>query len=136
MNLSLNHLEFCLTERQKQIVELSVKGLTLREISAEIGGDHANIHKAIQAIKKRAAKHGYSPTNDLTHPAAPGFATKRVSTAYGEDGSIKLQWHIQEPEKVAISEMVSQVVDAFVEKLQGRHNPRKHKGSVVEDLLC
>jgi len=90
MNLTLKHLEFCLTERQRQIVELSVKGLTLRQIADEIGGNHTNIHKAIQAIKKRAAGRGYSPNDDLNHPTAPGFTTKRVSTAYGEDGSIKL----------------------------------------------
>lgn len=136
MNLSLKHLEFCLTERQKQIVELSVKGLTLREISTEIGGDRANIHKAIQAIKKRAAKHGYSPTDDLTHPTAPGFATKRVSTAYGEDGSIKLQWHIQEPEKVALEEMVAQLTDGLKDELKGIHKPVSKPAKTDDDLMA
>jgi hypothetical protein len=130
MNLTLKHLEFCLTERQRQIVELSVKGLTLRQIADEIGGNHTNIHKAIQAIKKRAAGRGYSPNDDLNHPTAPGFTTKRVSTAYGEDGSIKLQWHIQEPEKIALEEMVAQLTEGLKDELKGIHKPiPKPKGT-------
>ena len=135
MDLTLKHLEFCLTDRQKSIVELSVKGLTLTEISTEIGGDRRNIHKAIQAIKKRAAQHGYSPDDDLTHPAAPGFATKRVSTAYGEDGSIKLQWHIQEPEKVALEEMVAQLTEGLKDELKGIHKPLPKPAKTINDLM-
>jgi hypothetical protein len=136
MNLSLKHLEFCLTERQRKIVELCAKGLTLREIGEEIGGDHSNIHKAIRAIQKRAAGRGYSPNDDLTHPTAPGFTTKRVSTAYGEDGSIKLQWHIQEPEKIALEEMVAQLTEGLKDELKGVHKPLPKPTKTDNDLMA
>jgi hypothetical protein len=136
MSLSLKHLEFCLTERQRQIVELSVKGLTLREIAAEIGGHHANIHKTVQAVKKRAAGRGYSPNDDLTHPTAPGFTTKRVSTAYKEDGTIALQWHIQEPEKIALEEMVAQLTEGLRDELKGVHKPLPKPTKTDNDLMA
>ena len=108
----------------------------MREIAEEIGGDRRNIHKAVQAIKKRAAKHGYSPDDDLTHPTAPGFTTKRVSTAYGEDGSIKLQWHIQEPEKVAIEEMVSSLTEGMKDELKGVHKSLPKPAKTDDELMA
>lgn len=136
MKITKEHLRFCLSDRQKQIVELSAKGLSLREIAKEIGGNHANIHKSMQAIEKRAAKHGYAPDADLTHSTAPGFTTKRVSTAYGEDGSIKLQWHIQEPEKIALEQMVNQFVDGLRDELKNFHKPIAKPAKTQNDLMA
>jgi hypothetical protein len=136
IKLTQKHLEFCKTELQEEAVTMYLAGHTLKSIAKKQNRDYKRVHTSLRSIETRAAKEGVAPDYDLVHQTAPGFATKRVSTAYGEDGNVKLQWHIQEPEKVAITEMVHEVVEGFVEKLQGKHSPRKFKNSVEEDLLC
>lgn len=136
MNLSLDYLEHCLSDRQRQIVKLAAQGFSLSQMAKELGGDRANIHKSIIAIKKRAAKHGLAPEQDLTHGTAPGFTTKRVSTAYGEDGEIKLQWHIQEPEKLALEEVVAQVTEGLRDELKGLHKPLPKPTKTDNDLMA
>lgn len=136
IRLTPDHLDFCSSDLQREAVELFLAGNKINAIAKKQNRDYRLVHRSLQSVEKKAAAKGVAKDYDLVHETAPGFITKRVSTAYGEDGSVKLQWHIQEPEKVAITEMVREVVDGFVEKLQGRHSARKHKGSVVEDLLC
>ncbi len=136
IRLTPDHLDFCSSDLQREAVKLFLDGHTLNDIAEKQERNYRRVHRSLQAVEAKAAAKGVARHYDLVHETAPGFITKRVSTAYGEDGSVKLQWHIQEPEKVAITEMVREVVDGFVEKLQGRHNPRKYKGSVAEDLLC
>ena len=48
-----------------------------------------------------------------------GFEAKRVSTAYKEDGSIALQWVIQEPEKRSMKEKLDAMMEGMREDLEG-----------------
>lgn len=136
MKLTERHKEYCKTDLQKQTLELYLEGLNQRQIAKTQNRHHKRVHDSLNQIKLRAAKHGYAPGQDLTHETAPGFATKRVSTAYNQSGEIVLQWHIQEPERVALEELVRGTVEAFTDDLKGVHSPKDFQGTPVEDLLC
>lgn len=127
--------EACVTNRQRQIVELRSQQLSYREISKKIGGDPSNIAKAYKQVQKRAALRGYAPEHDLTKPAAPGFTTRRVSTMYGDDGEIRAQWHIQEPQKVALQEMVAELTEGLKDELKGVHKPIAKPKATDNDLM-
>jgi hypothetical protein len=56
-----------------------------------------SVHKsavcqAIAALKKRAAKKGYSPDHDMTRTVPEGFQVRGVSTYYDRDGIARGQW--------------------------------------------
>ena len=136
MTNTMDYEPFCLSDRQKQIASLRSKGLSYGQIAKEIGGDPSNVRKSFALVLRRAALQGYAPESDLTHPTAPGFTTKRVSTAYGEDGSIKLQWHIQEPEKIALEEMVAQLTEGLKDELKGIHKPLPKPTKTENELMA
>ena len=89
----MKHLfEFCNTDVQRKKLELYIKYGTMQKAGAELGVSHQNISKTIKAIKKRAALQGIAPEADMNHAAAQGFNVKGVSTLYGDDGQVKIQW--------------------------------------------
>lgn len=128
-------LDACLTDRQRQIVKLRDQGLSYSQLAKKIGGDSSNIARAYRQVQKRAAQRGYAPAHDLTKPTAPGFTTKRVSTMYGDDGEIRAQWHIQEPEKVALQEMVAELTEGLKDELKGVHKPIPKPKATDNDLM-
>ena len=102
-------LEFCQTERQKEILKTRIK-YSARETARKLNIAPRNVYLTIQRIKKNAAKNGVDPDASLTHRTAHGFATKRVSTNYDAEGGVKQQWHIQEPDKAAKLEALLNVL--------------------------
>ena len=127
-------LEFCTTQRQRDVVIMRQDGKNHSEIARILNCDRSNVRRSLRAVENRAAAKGFAPSYDLTHTAAPGFVTKRVSTAYSEDGSIALQWHIQEPEKVKLAEMVEHLTDGLRDELKGLHKKVPKPVKTDDDL--
>jgi len=128
-------LEYCLTDRHRDIIGMIEQGKTKRDVAENLGISERTVFREIQTIKRRAASQGWEPSAGLTHPTAEGFVTKRVSTAYKEDGSIALQWHIQEPERQKIDELIAQFVEGFKSELTGIHSPWAAPDDLDSDLM-
>lgn len=105
-------IDFCSTDRQREVIELSYNK-TQSEIADQLNTSKQNIHEIITRVKRKAAAKGYAPDSNLNHITAPGFDTKRVSTAYNGDGEVVLQWHIQEREKIDYDDMRASIEDSF-----------------------
>ncbi len=129
------HLDFCNTENQTQIIKMRISGMSNVEIGAELGRDPKRISEIVQKVHRRAAASGIAPDQNLNREVAPGFTTKRVSTAYNTEGEIVLQWHIQEPERQKIEELVDQFVEGFKDEVTGIHTPIKPPSSTDDDLM-
>jgi hypothetical protein len=57
-------LDFCITARQQDIIELHLQGLSSREIARKLNlsdRHSANIREAIRTVKRRAEDRGYAP---------------------------------------------------------------------------
>ena len=63
-----------------------------RAAARTMGLDHSSLSTRISRLKARAARSGYAPAHDMTHPAPSGFRVKGVSTYYGRDGDKRGQW--------------------------------------------
>jgi len=129
------HLDFCNTENQTEIIKMRISGMSNVEIGAELGRDPKRISEIVQKVHRRAAASGIAPDQNLNREVAPGFTTKRVSTAYNMDNEIVLQWHIQEPEKVKLEELIAQFVDGFKDEVTGIHTPIDPPRSTDDDLM-
>lgn len=84
-----NLLKYANTDHQRLVVETYISEGSERAAAEKLGITRSAINFILLKIKKRASLSGDAPEHGLTHPVAPGFTTKRVSTAYGEDGGMK-----------------------------------------------
>ena len=112
-----------------------MQGLTFAAMGRELSRDPKTISEIVNKVHARAALGGVAPDQNLNRQVAPGFTTKRVSTAYNMDGDIVLQWHIQEPERQKIEELIAQFVEGFKDEVTGIHTPSDAPTSTDDDLM-
>jgi hypothetical protein len=127
----MEHLLEFATERQREVIQKVIECGSARAASRELDLHHSTINEMIFRCKTKAAKAGVAPEAGLTHQTAAGFATKRVSTMYKDDGSVGLQWHIQEQDKQAQMDAIVK----FCESFKWKPAPKiKHKGEEKSEL--
>ena len=128
--------EFAKTPRHLEILE-AVKAHGSHTKAAEsIGCARQTVDGVVMRLERNAAAQGVSPHRDLVHQTAAGFQAKRVSTAYKEDGSVALQWVIQEPEKVSLKERLDLMIEGVKEDLDGFKDPVPEPVHVDQDYLA
>ena len=89
-----------------------------RAASKVLGINQRTIGRAINALKEKAAIHGYSPDHDIVHPAAPGFVSKGHSTLYDAiTGEAKLQWHKTQRDEQQAELARQAVLEAMLEEI-------------------
>lgn len=126
--------EFC-TLRQLEYVEAIRKHGGYRSAARALGVAHSAVVRSVQQAQKKAAIHGLSPEHDMTHPAAPGFKVKGVSTYYGKDGKPAGQWVKTTQDHSQAEEIVRSFVSSMVEDVRGIATPVKAPTVCDEDLM-
>ncbi|MDB2650154.1 hypothetical protein N9Y19_04445 [Porticoccaceae bacterium] len=116
-------IPFCTTERQKEILSALATESNVSEACRQVNCDRRYAYRLLKKLEEKAASQGVAPHRDLTHQTAEGFNAKRISTAYKEDGSIALQWVIQEPEKRDLRQKIDAMVDGLRDDLTGFKKP-------------
>ncbi|MHC5061791.1 MAG: hypothetical protein ACYTFK_11990, partial [Planctomycetota bacterium] len=80
--------QFCTTERQRAAVRLIlIEGKSQRKASKEAGYNPYSLKNALQEVKEKAERRGYSPDHDWNHPVPDGHKIKGVSTFYDDMGN-------------------------------------------------
>ncbi|MGB1842706.1 MAG: hypothetical protein ACPHIB_01000 [Thalassobaculaceae bacterium] len=109
-------LEFCNTDRQKEIINALISQGTAIKAAKYLGINRRSVYRTTERLEKRAASQGVAPHRDLVHQTAAGFDVKRISTAYKGDEPV-LQWVIQEPEKKDLREKIEAMVEGLTDDL-------------------
>ena len=130
-----NYLEFCKSDRQRQVVKLRSEGKTVAEVAEIIGINRRNVSHMCQRIKAQAAKQGYSPEHDMIHTVPDNFSVSGTSTLY-KDGDPVMQWVKSKNDTVAMFEQaLEHFKEGLVEDLKGKAKPvQKPKGKKDNDL--
>ena len=127
--MDLTHLlEFCQTDRQREILEARIKHGTTGA-GGVLGISPRNVLLCVKRVRGYAAKNGIAPEANLTKKTAQGFSTRRVSTNYNAEGEVKQQWHIQEPDKAAKIESLLNALEAYQYKPAPEITPRTYHDS-------
>ena len=129
-------IPFCTTERQKEILSALATESNISEACRQVNCDRRYAYRLIKKLEEKAASQGVAPHRDLTHQTAEGFNAKRISTAYKEDGSIALQWVIQEPEKRDLRQKIDAMVDGLRDDLSGFKKPVTAPKEVNQDYCA
>ena len=128
--------EFAESERQHEIIDAVISAGSASKAANILGINRRSVDKTVTRLEGKAASKGVAPHRDLTHQTAAGFETKRVSTAYKEDGSVALQWHIQEPQKQSLKERLGLMIDGIKDDLTGFKTAVKAPEKVNSDYLA
>jgi hypothetical protein len=116
-------LEYCTTERQREAIQAVIDIGIIDQAAVKVGMGKSGLRRIIRSLKGKAARAGYAPDHGMTHEAAPSFAIKKVSTMYGDDGEIKLQWVQSSPE----AEQMQEGISDYIEGLMADIKPYKAK---------
>jgi len=128
--------EFAESDRQHEIIDAVISEGSASKAAKVLGINRRSVDKTVTRLEGKAASKGVAPHRDLTHQTAAGFETKRVSTAYKEDGSVALQWHIQEPQKQSLKERLGLMIDGIKDDLSGFKTAVKAPEKVNSDYLA
>lgn len=85
-------VEYCRTDRQRQVVGLLASGLSQRQVCRELGCARSSVSDVVAAVKRYAAVKGVDDDHDINHPCSDAYIVKGTSTLYGSDGQLKAQW--------------------------------------------
>lgn len=108
----MNLLDYCLTDRQREVVEALESGMSHGSVAAKIGVTRQRVGYIINKVRERAAKAGYCPETGMTG-GTPGFKTKRLSRFIDPASGTVRYWHIEEPERQMIEERLQEMFDCM-----------------------
>lgn len=121
------------TPRQLEILEAIEKHGSQGKAAKALGIVRGTLFKALQSVKRRAAKAGYSPEHDMTHTVPDGFLVKGVSTMYDKNGAIKAQWVKSGIDRERQEAILREAFESMAETLP-RVDPTTPPSNVEENL--
>ena len=83
---------FCITDRQREIVQLHESGMSKRAIGRKLGLNESTVRKSIARVETYAASKGFAPNYGMTKTVPDPFVVKGTSTLYDSDGVMKAHW--------------------------------------------
>jgi len=106
------------TSRQKEYLTAIDEHGSIRAAGRALDVSESSIRMSIKGLHSRAARNGYSPDHDMTHPVPDGFQVKGVSTLYDADGNAKAQWVKSQADKERQEEMMREAIEALCEDIK------------------
>jgi hypothetical protein len=111
-----NLYRYC-TPRQKQILEAIERLGSARAAATELGMNIGGASETYLAVKRKAAKFGYSPEHDFTRPVPDGYVAKGVSTYYNAEGKPAGQWVKASLSHQALVDAMKEAVEGFKDEI-------------------
>jgi hypothetical protein len=122
------------TPRQAEFIDAINKCGSAAQAAKMLNVNTALLTTAIKSIEAKAAKAGYAPGHDMTHPVPDGFAVKGVSTYYDSEGQVRGQWVKSNADDVAREAAIKAAYAAMADELP-RIAPVKSPSDTSPDLL-
>ena len=127
---------YATTERQREVLAAVVSCGSNNKASKKLGIDRRAVDKLLQRLEEKAATKAVAPHLNVDKETMQGFDAKRVSTAYKEDGSVALQWVIQEPQKKSMKQRLDLMIEGIKEDLDGFKRKSSTPVEVSDDYLA
>ena len=133
---TLLELDIPKTDRQIEYLKAVIEYGSNSKAAEKLGINRRSIDRSIKLVEHKAALVGVAPHRNLSRQTAEGFEAKRISTAYKEDGSVALQWVIQEPHKRDMRAKIEALLDGLADDITGLKKPSKPPKEVDEDYCA
>jgi hypothetical protein len=129
-------LEFAASDTQIEACKAVMAYGTNNKAAKALGKGRRGIDRIMKLLEERAASKAVAPHKSVDRETMAGFEAKRVSTAYKEDGTIALQWVIQEPEKISLKQRLDHMLEGIKDDLTGLKKAVKAPARVNADYLA
>ena len=116
ISIDPNLYDYC-TPRQREVLEAIDRFGGARAASIELGMNIGGASETYIAVKKKAAKKGYSPEHDFTRPVPDGYVAKGVSTYYNSEGKPSGQWVKASLSHEALIDAMRETVKGFKDEI-------------------
>lgn len=133
---TLLQLDIPITDRQREYLEATIECGSHTKAAIKLGVSRRAVDRGIKLVEAKAAAVGVAPHRDLIHQTAEGFEAKRISTAYKDDGSVALQWVIQEPQKRDMRQKIESMLEGLTDDITGLAEPTKPPEIVDADYCA
>ena len=128
--------EFADTERQAIVCQAVINNGSNNKAASALGIGRRTVDKIMKRLEANAASRAVAPHKSVNRETMEGFEAKRVSTAYKEDGTVALQWVIQEPEKRSMKQKLDAMLEGMKDDLSGYKLPVEQPAIVNSDYLA
>ena len=122
------------TARQVEYIDAVNEHGSLRNAAIALGVCKGTVQNAIDVVKRKAARQGFSPEHDMTHIAPEPFLVKGISTYYNKDGKPTGQWVKTSIDNQKLEQMLEQTVLALKDEIP-RVNPIQSPQHTNSNLL-
>ena len=129
-------LEFATSDVQRETCQAVIANGSNTKAAAALGKGRRVVDKMMKRLEEKAASKAVAPHKSVDRETMAGFEAKRVSTAYKEDGTIALQWVIQEPEKRDMKAKLACMIEGMQDDLTGFKTAVKAPKKVNSDYLA
>jgi len=129
-------LRFASNDRQIEVIKAVIEHGSNNKASKALGCGRRTVDLMLKRLEARAASKAVAPHKSVDRETMEGFEAKRVSTAYKSDGTVALQWVIQEPEKRDMKAKLDQMIDGIKDDLNGFKTAVKPPKKVNSDYLA
>lgn len=106
------------TPRQVEYIDLINLHGGARAAAKILKVNPASVGKAIDRLKKHAARSGYSPEHNMTHTVPEPFVVKGISTYFDSEGKPRGQWVKSRLDEQKYLESIKEAISAFYEEAQ------------------
>ena len=129
-------LRFASNDRQVEVIRAVIEHGSNNKASKALGCGRRTVDLMLKRLEARAASKAVAPHKSVNRETMEGFEAKRVSTAYKEDGTVALQWVIQEPEKRSMKQKLDAMLEGMKEDLSEFKKPVKAPKKNNADYLA
>ena len=105
------------TERQCEIIDAYNEHGSYRKAAVALNIHKGTVQNAIEGLKRRAAKQGYSPQHDMTRVAPDPFIVRGVSTYYNKEGKASGQWVKTRIDDNKLEAIMLETIEAMKEEI-------------------
>lgn len=121
------------TDREFECLEAWVEHGSQKKAAAALKLTKRTMERTVKRVRDRAAKRGFSPEHDYTHPVPEGFLLRGESILYGKDGEPKLKWVKSAIDRDRQEELLREAIAGMSEDIP-RAKPIKAPAHVDDDL--
>jgi hypothetical protein len=129
-------LRFASNERQVEVIQAVIEHGSNNKAAKALGCGRRTVDTMLKRIEAKAASKAVAPHKSVDRETMEGFEAKRVSTAYKEDGTVALQWVIQEPEKRSMKQKLDAMLEGIKDDLTEFKKPVKAPKKNNADYLA
>lgn len=106
------------SDRQREFLDAIQEAGSFIAAARLLGVNESVVRKSMHRLRREAARRGYSPDHDMTHPVPDGYKVKGVSTLYDQSsGQARMQWVKSDLDRERQLELMREAIEGLCSEI-------------------